>query len=54
MMSLGAAAGGAVLSMGMGYAAVSIMGAILTALGLVLVFIQMKIMRAPVQQVECL
>lgn len=52
--ALGAAAGGAVLSLGMGYAAVSIMGAILTALGLVLVFIQMKIMRAPVQQAECL
>ncbi|MCH4243653.1 MFS transporter [Acinetobacter gerneri] len=52
--ALGAAAGGAVLSLGMGYAAVSIMGAILTALGLVLVFIQMKIMRAPAQQAECL
>ncbi|MDV2439794.1 MFS transporter [Acinetobacter gerneri] len=52
--ALGAATGGAVLSLGMGYAAVSIMGAILTALGLVLVFIQMKIMRAPAQQAECL
>lgn len=52
--ALGAAAGGAVLSLGMGYAAVSIMGAILTALGLVLVFIQMRIMRAPAQQAECL
>ncbi len=41
--ALGAAAGGAVLSMGMGYAAVSITGAILTALGLVLVFVQLKL-----------
>ena len=40
--AVGAAAGGAVLSMGMSYAAVSITGAILTALGLVLVSIQMK------------
>ena len=37
--ALGATAGGAVLSMGMSYAAVSIAGAVLTALGLVLVFI---------------
>ncbi|WP_151801879.1 MFS transporter [Acinetobacter guillouiae] len=48
--ALGATAGGAVLSMGMSYAAVSIAGAVLTALGLVLVFIQMKINKAPVQQ----
>lgn len=40
--ALGAAAGGAVLSLGMSYAAVSIIGAFLAALGLVLVFIQMK------------
>ncbi|MFW2077894.1 MFS transporter [Acinetobacter sp. ULE_I010] len=40
--ALGAAAGGAVLSLGMSYAAVSIVGAFLAALGLVLVFIQMK------------
>ena len=40
--ALGAAAGGAVLSLGMSYAAVSIAGAFLAALGLVLVFIQMK------------
>ena len=48
--ALGATAGGAVLSMGMNYAAVSIAGAVLTALGLVLVFIQMKMNKAPVQQ----
>ena len=41
--ALGAAAGGAVLSMGMSYSAVSITGALLTALGLVLVMIQMKL-----------
>lgn len=40
--ALGAAAGGAVLSLGMSYAAVSMVGAFLAALGLVLVFIQMK------------
>ena len=48
--ALGATAGGAVLSMGMSYAAVSIAGAVLTALGLVLVFIQMKMNKAPAQQ----
>lgn len=48
--ALGATAGGAVLSMGMSYAAVSIAGAVLTALGLVLVFIQMKMNKAPSQQ----
>ena len=48
--ALGATAGGAVLSMGMNYAAVSIAGAVLTALGLVLVFIQMKMNKAPAQQ----
>lgn len=47
--ALGATAGGAVLSMGMSYAAVSIAGAVLTALGLVLVFIQMKMNKAPAQ-----
>lgn len=41
--ALGAAAGGAVLSMGMTYAAVSITGAVLTALGLILVLIQIKL-----------
>lgn len=41
--ALGAAAGGAVLSVGMSYAAVSIMGAGLTAIGLLLVWIQIKL-----------
>lgn len=41
--ALGAAAGGAVLSMGMTYAAVSITGAVLSALGLILVLIQIKL-----------
>lgn len=44
--AVGAAAGGAVLSMGMSYAAVSITGSLLTALGLVLVLIQMKMTQA--------
>ena len=48
--ALGAAAGGAVLSMGMSYSAVSIAGAVLTSLGLVLVFIQVKINKESVQQ----
>ena len=47
--ALGAAAGGAVLSMGMSYTAVSITGAILTAFGLVLIFIQMKMNNVPMQ-----
>ena len=47
--ALGAAAGGAVLSMGMSYTAVSITGAILTAFGLVLIFIQMKMNKVPMQ-----
>ncbi len=45
--ALGAAAGGAVLSMGMSYAAVSITGAGLTAIGLVLVLIQIKLGQEP-------
>ena len=48
--ALGAAAGGAVLSMKMSYATVSITGAVLTALGLILVFIQMKMSKKSVQQ----
>lgn len=40
--ALGAAAGSVVLSMGMNYAAVSITGALLSALGLILVLIQVK------------
>lgn len=41
--ALGAAAGGLVLSMGLSYAAVSIAGALLTAIALILVFIQIKL-----------
>ena len=41
--ALGAAAGSVVLSMGMNYAAVSMTGALLSALGLILVLIQVKI-----------
>jgi DHA1 family inner membrane transport protein len=48
--ALGATVGGAVLSMGMSYSAVSIAGAVLTALGLLLVFIQMKMSKEPVHQ----
>jgi len=48
--AVGAAAGGAVLSMGMNYSVVSMTGAALAALGLVLVFIQMKMAKVPVQQ----
>ena len=50
--ALGAAAGGAVLSMKMSYATVSITGAVLTALGLILVFIQMKMSKKSVQQLS--
>ena len=50
--ALGAAAGGAVLSMKMSYAMVSITGAVLTALGLILVFIQMKMSKKSVQQLS--
>ncbi|EEH68304.1 MULTISPECIES: MFS transporter [Acinetobacter] len=41
--AIGAAAGGAVLSLGLNYAAVSMIGAVLAAIGLVLVFIQIKL-----------
>lgn len=51
--AVGAAAGGAVLSMGMSYAAVSITGAVLTALALVLVLIQMKMSRPTMTETVC-
>ena len=51
--AVGAAAGGAVLSMGMSYAAVSITGAVLTALALVLVLIQMKMSRPSMTETVC-
>ncbi|WHR56475.1 MFS transporter [Acinetobacter haemolyticus] len=45
--AIGAAAGGAVLSLGLNYAAVSMIGAVLAAIGLVLVFIQIKLTTKP-------
>ena len=51
--AVGAAAGGAVLSMGMSYAAVSITGAVLTALALILVLIQMKMSRPTMTETVC-
>ena len=45
--ALGAAAGGAVLSTGLSYAAVSYMGALLTAIGLLLVGVQMRFKPQP-------
>ncbi|RZG83245.1 MFS transporter [Acinetobacter sp. WCHAc060033] len=51
--AVGAAAGGAVLSMGMSYAAVSITGAVLTALALILVLIQMKMSRPAMTETVC-
>lgn len=41
--AIGAAAGGAVLSLGLNYSAVSIIGAVLASIGLILVLIQMKL-----------
>ncbi|WAU76599.1 MFS transporter [Acinetobacter sp. TR3] len=41
--AIGAAAGGAVLSFGLNYSAVSIIGAVLASIGLILVLIQMKL-----------
>ena len=41
--AIGAAAGGAVLSLGLSYAAVSMIGALLAGIGLILVFIQIKL-----------
>lgn len=41
--AVGAAAGGAVLSLGLNYASVSMIGAVLAGIGLILVFIQMKL-----------
>lgn len=51
--AVGAAAGGAVLSMGMSYAAVSITGAVLTALALLLVFVQMKMSEQTITKQLC-
>ena len=43
--AIGAAAGGMVLSLGLNYAAVSMIGAVLAGIGLILVFIQIKLSR---------
>lgn len=51
--AVGAAAGGFVLSMGMSYAAVSITGAVLTALALLLVFVQMKMSKQTANEQLC-
>ncbi|AZN67767.1 MFS transporter [Acinetobacter haemolyticus] len=50
--AIGAAAGGAVLSLGLNYAAVSMIGALLAAIGLVLVFIQIKLTTKPNTQYQ--
>jgi len=41
--AIGAAAGGAVLSLGLSYTAVSMIGALLAGIGLILVLIQIKL-----------
>ena len=50
--AIGAAAGGAVLSIGLNYTAVSIIGAILAGVGLILVFIQIKLTTKPSTTLE--
>ncbi len=45
--AVGAAAGGAAISAGFGYAAVPIVGALIAASGLALVFVQMARQRQP-------
>ncbi|ESK55731.1 hypothetical protein F990_01615 [Acinetobacter tjernbergiae DSM 14971 = CIP 107465] len=45
--AIGAVAGGAVLSFGLNYVAVSMIGAILASIGLLLVFVQMKLASKP-------
>lgn len=45
--AIGAAAGGAVLSLGLNYTAVSMIGAVLAGIGLILVFIQIKLANKP-------
>jgi MFS transporter, DHA1 family, inner membrane transport protein len=45
--ALGAAAGGAAISAGFGYAAVPVVGALIAASGLLLVFVQMALQREP-------
>ncbi|WP_335951515.1 MFS transporter [Acinetobacter beijerinckii] len=50
--AIGAAAGGAVLSIGLNYTAVSMIGAILAGVGLILVFIQIKLTTKPSTTLE--
>lgn len=50
--AIGAAAGGAVLSLGLNYTAVSMIGAALAGIGLILVFIQMKLAAKPATQLQ--
>lgn len=50
--AIGAAAGGAVLSIGLNYTAVSMIGALLAGVGLILVFIQIKLTTKPSTTLE--
>ncbi len=50
--AIGAAAGGAVLSLGLNYTAVSMIGAVLAGIGLILVFIQIKLAKKPAAQLK--
>lgn len=50
--AIGAAAGGAVLSIGLNYTAVSLIGALLAGVGLILVFIQTKLTTKPSTTLE--
>jgi len=50
--AIGAAAGGAVLSIGLNYTAVSMIGAVLAGVGLILVFIQIKLTTKPSTTLE--
>lgn len=50
--ALGAAAGGAVLSLNLGYGAVSVIGAVMAGLSLILVFIQMYLNRKTTTSVQ--
>lgn len=50
--AIGAAAGGAVLSLGLNYTAVSMIGAVLAGIGLILVFIQIKLANKPAAQLK--
>lgn len=51
--ALGAALGSAVLSLGLGYAMITIAGAVLTALALLLVWRQQKLKQQSITQINC-